>query len=87
MIKTILAVMLAASSLNIHAQSQVTYVGDGRNACSGSSANCAQIDNNNRQRERDRQYDSQRDQDRAQAYVDQQRRKDDERQYQQNQNQ
>jgi hypothetical protein len=86
MIKTLLAVTLAATSLGIHAQSRVTYVGDGRNLCNGSTANCAQIENNNRQREAQRQYESQRDQDLTQAYVNRERRKVDERQYQQNPN-
>lgn len=58
---------------------RVTYVGDGRYTCSGNSAACAQVDANNRQRESQRQAEYQRDQDRAQAYVDRERRKDEER--------
>lgn len=79
MTKTLLAVTLATFSITSFAESRVTYVGGGRNACSDSSAACAQVDANNRaQSERDsRQY--QRDQDRAQAYVDRERRRDEER--------
>lgn len=58
---------------------RVTYVGDGRYTCSGNSTTCAQVDANNRQRESQRQAEYQRDQDRAQAYVDRERRKDNDR--------
>lgn len=63
----------------IAAEPKVTYVGDGRYTCSGNSAQCAQIDANNRQREAQRQADYQRDQDRAQNYVDNSRRREEER--------
>lgn len=57
----------------------VTYVGDGRWHCVGSSAQCAQVDANNRQRESQRSNDYQRSQDAAQAVVDRERRKEAER--------
>ena len=60
-------------------EARVTYVGDGRYTCSGNSVACAQVDANNRQRESQRQAEYQREQDRAQAYVDRERRNEDER--------
>lgn len=75
------ALVLALFTTTVLAKddARVTYVGDGRYTCSGNSATCAQIDANNRQRESQRQAEYQRDQDRAQAYVDRERRKDDDR--------
>jgi Ni/Co efflux regulator RcnB len=77
--KCIVFAALAAMTITAHAESKAVYAGDGRWACSGNSVGCAQIDNNNRQRERERQYESDRNQDRANAYVEQQRRKEQER--------
>jgi hypothetical protein len=48
MTKTLLAVTLAALSFAAGAESPVTYVGEGRYTCRGNSAQCAQIDQNNR---------------------------------------
>lgn len=77
----ITAITLAVASIAPAnaAEPKVTYVGGGRNLCSGNSVACAQIDANNRaQAERDsRQY--QQEQDRAQAYVDRERRREEER--------
>lgn len=67
------------ASLALAAEPKVTYVGDGRYTCSGNSAQCAQVDANNRQREMQRELEYQREQDRAQRYVDESRRKEDER--------
>lgn len=55
------------------AESKVTYVGEGRYACRGSTAECAQIDRDNRReaKYRERQYG--REQDRAQSTVDRSR--------------
>lgn len=77
----VLALILAALATPALAKEdvRVTYVGDGRYTCSGSNAACAQVDANNRQRESLRQAEYQRDQDRTQAYVDRERRKDEER--------
>lgn len=72
----ILGVLVSAAQAKD--EPQVTYVGDGRYTCSGSSVACAQIDANNRQRESQRQAEYQRDQDRAQAYVDRARRREEE---------
>lgn len=55
-------------------KSDPVYVGGGRWVCSGNSAACAQIDQNNRQAEQLRQYEYQREQDRAQAAVERERR-------------
>ena len=60
-------------------EARANYAGDGRYTCSENSIACAQIDANNRTRESQRQAEYQRDQDRAQAYVDRERRKDEER--------
>lgn len=74
----LILVALATTAL-ANDDTRVTYAGDGRYTCSGNSAACAQVDANNRQRESQRQAEYQRDQDRSQAYVDRERRKDDER--------
>lgn len=86
MTKLLAATALAILEFSAHANSRVTYVGDGRYACQGSSSTCAQIDANNRQRESQRAADYHRDQDRAQAVVDRERRIEKERRYQQRQN-
>lgn len=75
--------LLLFVSGSVSADPKVTYVGDGRYTCSGNSAQCAQIDANNRQREAQRQSDYQRDQDRAQRYVDDSRRREVERRQEQ----
>lgn len=71
--------LLCVINNSMAAEPKVTYVGDGRYSCSGNSVQCAQIDANNRQREVQRQADYQRDQDRAQNYVDNSRRREEER--------
>ncbi len=86
MTRTLFAVAFATLSFCAQAESRVTYVGDGRSACSGSSATCAQVDANNRQRESQRASDYQREQDRAQDYVERERRKEWERREDQRQN-
>ena len=68
-----------SASLALAGEPKVTYVGDGRYTCSGNSAQCAQVEANNRQREMQREMDFQREQDRAQRYVDEGRRRDEER--------
>jgi len=71
--------LLACSiSIALAAEPKVTYVGDGRYTCSGNSAQCAQVEANNRQREMQRELDYQREQDRAQRHVDESRRRDEE---------
>ncbi len=60
---------------------RVTYVGDGRYVCSNNNVACAQVDANSRQLESHRQSAHQREQDRAQAIVDRERRKGDDRRY------
>ena len=77
--RTLLAITLAALSCAALAESRVTYVGEGRYACSGHSAECAQIDQNNARESNYRAQQYQRDQDRAQAYVDRERRNEEER--------
>lgn len=66
-----------------HAESKVKYAGEGRYTCKGSSADCAQIDQNNRRETEYRERQYQREQDKAQAYVDRARRDEDERRNQQ----
>ena len=79
MSRPLLAITFATLSFFAQAESRVTYVGDGRTACSGNSSACAQADANNRQRESQRASDYQREQDRAQDYVDRERSKERER--------
>lgn len=71
--------LASTASLVLAAEPKVTYVGDGRYTCSGNSAQCAQVEANNRQREMQREMDYQREQDRAQRYVDESRLRDEER--------
>lgn len=66
----VLAVIVAALSFTAHAESPVTYVGDGRWACAGNGAVCAQVDSNNHQQGRQRASNYLRDQERAKANVD-----------------
>lgn len=86
MTRTLIAVTLAALSFAACAESPVTYVGEGRNLCRGNSAQCAQIDQNNRRESDYRVQQYQRDQDRAQAAVDRERRLDEERRAEQRRN-
>ncbi len=65
--------ILISMAFSVQAEPKVTYVGDGRYTCSGNSPQCAQVDDNNRQREAQRQADYQREQDRAHAVVDRMR--------------
>ena len=81
-IKHVLFAALAAMAITAHAEKQdprISYAGGSRYTCSGDSAACAQVDANNRaQSDRDAQR-YQRDQDHAQAVVDRERRKEEER--------
>lgn len=70
---------LTAMAIAAHAEPKSTYVGDGRFACRGSSTQCAQVDANNRQQQERQSNDYQRSQDHAQAVVDRERRKDEQR--------
>jgi hypothetical protein len=81
MIKLFIATAIISLTLVVaaHAEPKVTYVGEGRYACRGSSAECAQIDQNNRREAEYRADQYRREQDRAQDYVDRERRRDDER--------
>lgn len=54
-------------------ETKVTYVGDGRYTCSGSNAQCAQVESNNRLREQQRQIESDRRQYDYERRQDQQR--------------
>lgn len=81
-----LALMVASllwlASLGASAEPKVTYVGLGRYSCSGTAAECAQMNFNNSQVEEVNRRRNQEDQDRAQRYVDETRRK--EREYERN---
>lgn len=59
---------------------QVTSVGLGRYSCSGSEAECAQINFNNQQVEENNRRRYREEQERAQRYVDESRRQERERQ-------
>ena len=76
MTRILVATTLALLQFSAHAESPVTYVGDSRYTCRGSSAQCAQIDQNNRRESDYRAQHYQRDQDRAQMAVDRERRLD-----------
>ena len=73
--KCLLAAFLGLASLAATAEPKVTYVGLGRYSCSGTAAECAQINFNNSQVEEANRRRYQEDQDRAQRYVDEIRRK------------
>ncbi len=81
-----LALMVASllwlASLGASAEPKVTYVGLGRYSCSGTAAECAQMNFNNSQVEEANHRRNQEDQDRAQRYVEETRRK--EREYARN---
>ena len=68
-------VMMASAMSFAGEEARVTYVGNGRYACSGSSVRCAQIDQNNRMQSEleSRRYEDGRA--RAQAKIDNQRQK------------
>ena len=86
MTRILVATTLALLQFSAHAESPVTYVGEGRNLCRGSSAQCALIDQNNRRESDYRAQHYQRDQDRAQAAVDRERRQDEARRNDQRRN-
>ena len=65
--------------VNSHAEPEVIYVGLGRYACSGRSAECAQVDQNNRTVFETQRRQYQEEWDRAQAYVERNRREERER--------
>lgn len=73
------AVFACSLSFPSFAGPEVTYVGLGRYACSGRSAECAQVDMNNRAVSEMQRRQYQEEQDRAQAYVDRSRREERER--------
>lgn len=78
--KTLATAVFACSlALPVFAGPDVTYVGQGRYACSGRSAECAQVDANNRAVSEMQRRQYQEEQDRAQAYVDRSRREERER--------
>ncbi len=78
MSKSLFAVF-AMLAFTAHAETKSTYVGTGRFTCQGSSAACAQIDQNNRRESDYRAQQYQREQDRAQAVVDRERREEERR--------
>lgn len=71
---------LGVLSAGAWAAPQVTYVGLGRYSCSGSEAECAQINFNNQQVEESNRRRYLEDQERAQRHVDENRRQERERQ-------
>lgn len=71
----VLSVVALTASSAAQADPRVTYVGDGRYTCSGNSAQCAQIDANNRQREALRDFERQREEDRVKRYIDDNRKR------------
>lgn len=71
----LLAGLLVFSSVGTSAETKVTYVGLGRYSCSGTVAECAQINFNNSQVEEANSRRYQENQDRAQRYVEETRRR------------
>ena len=71
----LLAGLLGLASERASAEPSVTYVGLGRYSCSGTAAECAQINLNNSQVEEANRCRYQEDQDPAQHYVDENHRK------------
>ena len=69
------ASLLWLASLGASAEPKVAYVGLGRYSCSGTAAECAQMNFNNSQVEEVNRRRNLEDQDRAQRYVDETRRK------------
>ena len=74
MTRILVATTLALLQFSAHAESPVTYVGEGRYTCRGNNFQCAQIDQNNRRESDYRAQQYQRDKDRAQDAVDRSRR-------------
>ncbi len=72
---SLLAALLGFACATTSAEPKVTYVGLGRYSCSGTSAECAQINFNNSQVEETNRHRYQDEQDRAQRIVDETRRK------------
>lgn len=70
--------MLLCSMVN--AEPKVNYAGEGRYTCSGSTAQCLQVDQNNRRETESRTRQYQAEQDRAQSIVERERRYSEERQ-------
>ena len=73
------AVLFGLAGDGVSAEQKVTYVGLGRYACSGTAAECAQINYNNGQVEEANRRRYQEEQDRAQRVVDETRRRERER--------
>ena len=80
-IKHVLFAALVAMSITAHAEKQpeAIYAGGGRFVCTGNSAACAQVDSNNRQQQERSDNEYRRSQDAANAYVDRERQKDEQR--------
>lgn len=76
------ACLLGLASVRASAEPKVTYVGLGRYSCTGTAAECAQVNFNNSQVEEANRRRNQEDQYRAQHYVDETRLK--EREYERN---
>lgn len=71
--------LLGLSEMAAVAAPTVTYVGLGRYSCSGSAAECAQINFNNSQLEEMNRRRNQEDQDRAQRHIEENRQRERER--------
>ncbi len=71
----LLVVLLGLVSVAASAEPKVTYVGLGRYSCSGTAADCAQINFNNSQVEEANRRRYEEDQNRAQRYVEDNRRR------------
>jgi signal transduction histidine kinase len=78
---TLCAILFSGITLSAQAEekAKVTYAGQGRYTCSGSSAECAQIDFNNRSVSQSQTMRYQQEQDRASAYVEREREKEEQR--------
>ncbi len=74
-----LVVLVCVLSAPAIGGTKVTYVGQGRYACSGKSFECAQVDQNNRMVSETHRRQYQDEQDRAQAYIERSRREEKER--------
>ncbi len=72
-------IVLTTLCSTVNAEPKVNYAGEGRFTCSGSAAQCYQVDQNNRREAESRTRQYQADQDNAQAIVDRERRYDEER--------
>lgn len=71
----LLAGLMGLANLEASAEPKVTYVGLGRYSCSGTAAECAQINFNNGQVEEANRRHYLEEQDRAQRVVDESRRR------------